>query len=582
MTRRDPRSGDADGLDRQVDEALALANEKATAQRASPPPDVPDPELGWPPPSVARTIRHGAPDNRKAPPPVPDDALGWPPPTLHRPEAMPPEGEPTYPGGGGVAGAGALDADVDVWRRGLPDDSALQGSRRRRHTVQDPRPGDLAPAPDNAPDAHPPEAPLTAWPDARRIAARAARAAPARAAAPVLRALDDALGHVLAEPLTALTDLPPFDTSAMDGWALAGPGPWRLTAGRSGRGILAGTGVVEPLSDGHAVQIATGARIPPGATAVLRSEYGADTGDGWLYAAKAPQPVGFGQDIRPRGQECRSGDLLLPAGTRVTPAVLGLAAAAGYDELATVRRPRVEVLVLGDELLHRGLPREGGIRDALGPMLGPWLRALGAEVSSTRRIADEADALYAAIDGSSADLVVTTGGTAAGPVDHVHPTLHRLGAELLVDGVEVRPGHPMLLARLAPERHLVGLPGNPLAAVSGLLTLAEPLLRTLTGRPEPERRPAPLAEAVSGHPHNTRLVPVTFRYDEARPLRFSGPAMLRGVAVADALAVIPPGGAGRGTEVEVLELPWSSGTGGTGGSGQDDDDDGIPTQEGHA
>ena len=581
MTRRDPRSGDADGLDRQVDEALALANEKATAKRASPPPDVPDPELGWPPPSVARTIRHGAPDNTKSPVDEPDEALGWPPPSLKRPHSGPPEGAPPYTGGGGAAGAEVLDADVDVWGRGLPDDSALQGSRRRKYEVRDPRPEGPAPAPDNAPDAHPPEAPLTSWPDARRIAARAPARAVAKAA-PVLRALDDALGHVLAEPLTALTDLPPFDTSAMDGWALAGPGPWRLTAGRTGRGILAGTGAVEPLSDGHAVQIATGARIPPGATAVLRSEYGADTGDGWLYAAKAPQPVGFGQDIRPRGQECRSGDLLLPAGTRVTPAVLGLAAAAGYDELATVRRPRVEVLVLGDELLHRGLPRDGGIRDALGPMLGPWLRALGAEVSGTRRVADEADALYAAIDGSSADLVVTTGGTAAGPVDHVHPTLHRLGAELLVDGVEVRPGHPMLLARLAPERHLVGLPGNPLAAVSGLLTLAEPLLRTLTGRPEPERRPAPLAEAVSGHPHNTRLVPVTFRYDEARPLRFSGPAMLRGVAVADALAVIPPGGAGRGTEVEVLELPWSSGVSGTGRSGQDDDDDGIPTQEGHA
>jgi len=590
MTRRDPRSGDADKLDLQVDEALALANEQATAQRASPPSDVPDPELGWPPPSVARTIRHGAPDHRKSPPDEPDDDLGWPPPSLR------------------------------------PDDSVRQGSRRRGCNAQAPR--SQGPAPGNGPDGPqepkgpqapdasqtpdgphtphtphenntptPPEAPLTTWPDARRIAARAPARAVAKAA-PVLRALDDALGHVLAEPLTALTDLPPFDTSAMDGWALAGPGPWRLTAGgRAGRGILAGTGAVEPLSDGHAVRIATGARIPPGATAVLRTEYGTETGDGRLSAAKSPQPVGFGQDIRPRGQECRSGDRLLPAGTRVTPAVLGLAAAAGYDEVATVRRPRVEVLVLGDELLHRGLPREGGIRDALGPMLGPWLRALGAEVSGTRRVADEADALYEAIRGSSADLVVTTGGTAAGPVDHVHPTLHRLGAELLVDGVDVRPGHPMLLARLGPTRsgrHLVGLPGNPLAAVSGLLTLAEPLLRTLTGRPAPERHPAPLAEAVSGHPHDTRLVPVAFRHDEARPLRFSGPAMLRGVAVADGLAVIPPGGAGRGAEVEVLELPWSTGTGestaastaestgGNTGGNQGDDDDGIPTQEGHA
>ncbi|MFF7648876.1 molybdopterin-binding protein [Streptomyces sp. NPDC007983] len=579
MTRRDPRPGDADKLDRQVDEALALANEKATAARAPRPLDEPDPELGWPPPSVVRTIRHGVPEPQAAPEDEPDEALGWPPPSIR----------PVSPDGGPAPAPEAHPDGPEPGTKAAPGKSAPgePGPGKRapgKRTAAKPAP--RKPAPEDTAPPTPPEAPLTSWPDARRIAARAPARAVAKAA-PVLRALDDALGHVLAQPLTALTDLPPFDTSAMDGWALAGPGPWQLTAGRTGRGILAGTGAVEPLSDGHAVRIATGARIPPGATAVLRTEYGADTGDGWLYAAKAPRPVGFGQDIRPRGQECRSGDQLLPAGTRVTPAVLGLAAAAGYDEVATVRRPRVEVLVLGDELLHRGLPREGGIRDALGPMLGPWLRALGAEVSGTRRVSDEADALYAALDGSSADLVVTTGGTAAGPVDHVHPTLHRLGAELLVDGVEVRPGHPMLLARLGPERHLVGLPGNPLAAVSGLLTLAEPLLRTLTGRPAPERHPAPLAEAVSGHPHDTRLVPVAFRYDEARPLRFSGPAMLRGVAVADGLAVIPPGGAGRGAEVEVLELPWSSRTGEhsepqrTGGGSQEDDD-GIRTQEGHA
>ncbi|MGO4758459.1 molybdopterin molybdotransferase MoeA, partial [Streptomyces sp. 2MCAF27] len=237
-------------------------------------------------------------------------------------------------------------------------------------------------------------------------------------------------------------------------------------------------------------------------------------------------PVSPGQDIRPRGQECRSGDLLLPAGALITPVILGLAAAAGYDELPTVPRPRVEILVLGDELLRQGLPHDGRIRDALGPMLAPWLRALGAEPLATRRLADDAESLYAAVAGSTADVVLTTGGTAAGPVDHVHPTLRRLDAELLVDGVAVRPGHPMLLARLAPDKHLVGLPGNPLAAVSGLLTLAEPLLRTLTGRPTPTPYPAPLTAAVHGHPRDTRLVPVVFQDDEARPLRFNGPAML--------------------------------------------------------
>ncbi|MDW6061203.1 molybdopterin molybdotransferase MoeA [Streptomyces sp. FXJ1.4098] len=434
-----------------------------------------------------------------------------------------------------------------------------QRQRRRRRQRQRPtghghgHPG--APAPPPRPRPSPARHPLARRPRDRGPRPRTAAAQ----AAPLARPLADALGHVLAAPLTALTDLPSFDTSAMDGWALAGPGPWRLPA--AGRSILAGHAEADPLPDGHAIRIATGARVPPGATAVLRTEHGTARDD-WLYAAPA-HPVSPGQDIRPRGQECRSGDLLLPAGALITPVILGLAAAAGYDELPTVPRPRVEILVLGDELLRQGLPHDGRIRDALGPMLAPWLRALGAEPLATRRLADDAESLYAAVAGSSADVVLTTGGTAAGPVDHVHPTLRRLDAELLVDGVAVRPGHPMLLARLAPDKHLVGLPGNPLAAVSGLLTLAEPLLRTLTGRPTPTPCPAPLTAAVPGHPRDTRLVPVVFQGDEARPLRFNGPAMLRGVAVADGLAVIPPGGADRGSEVEVLDLPWSTAWPGT-------------------
>ncbi|NEC83633.1 molybdopterin molybdenumtransferase MoeA, partial [Streptomyces sp. SID7958] len=163
-----------------------------------------------------------------------------------------------------------------------------------------------------------------------------------------------------------------------------------------------------------------------------------------------------------------------------------------------------------------------------------------------------------AITASDAEVVVTTGGTAAGPVDHVHPTLRRIGAELLVDGVGVRPGHPMLLARVHDTQHLVGLPGNPLAAVSALLTLAEPLLRTLAARPAPEPYTVPLRDAVQGHPRDTRLVPVALRGDHAVPLHYNGPAMLRGVAAADALAVVPPGGVRPGQETELLDLPWAS------------------------
>ncbi|AXQ55999.1 molybdopterin molybdotransferase MoeA [Streptomyces koyangensis] len=438
---------------------------------------------------------------------------------------------------------------------------------------------------------------VTGWAEAVRVAGRAGQAVRERTSA-VRPALElppaEALGLVLARPLAALTDLPPFDTSAMDGWAVAGPGPWRVRPD----GVLAGQSG-EALADGEAVPIATGARVPRDVTAVVRSEHGRLDAHGGLHPTRE---VVHGQDIRPRAQECRTGDTLLPAGSAVTPAVLGLAAAAGYDTLAVHARPTVDLFVLGDELLTRGLPRDGLIRDALGPMLPHWLREAGAEIRTVERLGDRPDALAGAVAASEADLVVTTGGTASGPVDFVHPTLERLGADLLVDGVAVRPGHPMLLARTAPGQHLVGLPGNPLAAVCGLLTLVVPLLRGLAGAPlrqgevaggtpgsgavpdvyetrrvqlstdplEAAAPPGPDAAAptavldtpVQGHPSDTRLVPVRVDAGRARPLSFGGPAMLRGVATADALAVVVPGGAEAGHRVELLALPWAGGGGG--------------------
>ncbi|GAA4857752.1 hypothetical protein GCM10023235_39290 [Kitasatospora terrestris] len=454
------------------------------------------------------------------------------------------------------------------------------------------------------------------WPQARQAAERAA-AGPLAAREETLA---ESLGRTLAEPLTALTDLPAFDTSAMDGWAVAGPGPWRL-AGRVLAGQPAG-----PLADGEAVEIATGAQLPSGATGVLRREHGrveppagpngpggaaaegtapgfpaeqehgsAKTGgragagpgargsvgrgtagagrrsDGSAGAsggepAAAVRPggggllhgsVGPGQDVRPRGQECRRGEALLPAGTEVTAVVLGLAAAAGHDTLLVRRRPTVELLVLGDELQENGVPGPGRVRDALGPLLPPMLAAAGAEVIGRRCVRDDFGLLRDAIRHSPADVVLTTGGTAAGPVDFLHAALEATGGHLLVDGVAVRPGHPMLLARLPGGRHLVGLPGNPLAAVAGTVTLALPLLRALRGRPAPgdgRGRTERVAAELPGHPRDTRLVPVVRRTDGAVPLPFDGPAMLRGLALAEALAVVPPGGVPAGGRAELLPL----------------------------
>ncbi|MET7288078.1 molybdopterin molybdotransferase MoeA [Streptomyces sp. NPDC005573] len=392
----------------------------------------------------------------------------------------------------------------------------------------------------------------TGWEQARS-AARAAAGQPLHA---VPRTLADSLGHALAEPLTALTDLPSFATSAMDGWAVSGPGPWRL----GGAGILAGASP-EPLGPDTAIPIATGAPLPPGATAVLRREHGEADGQGVLHdRSPGPEPLAGGRDVRPRGQECRSGEPLLPAGTTVTPAVLGLAAATGYDRLLVHRRPSVELFVLGDELLHSGVPRGGRVRDALGPLLPPWLESLGAELTGRHRIADELGPLHEAVRDSTADVVITTGSTAAGPVDFLHDTLSALGARLPVDSVAVRPGHPMLLAELPPApdgraRRLVGLPGNPLAAVAGMVTLAVPLLRSLGGHADTEPCLLSAAEALPGHPRDTKLLPVRATGSTVAPLPYSGPAMLRGLAFADGLAVLPPGGVAAGAAVEVVRLP---------------------------
>lgn len=389
------------------------------------------------------------------------------------------------------------------------------------------------------------------WDRARSVARTRSRAAlPATAVD-----LAEALGHTLADPLVARCDLPPFPTAAMDGWAVAGVGPWRLRdgdvpAGRPSAALTAGT----------AVAIATGAQVPAGATGVLRHEHGGVEPSG-LLVERRPGEVAPGTDIRPQGEECRNGDLLLPAGATVTAPVLGLAAAAGHDRLVVHRRPSVEVLVLGDELIQTGAPRDGRVRDALGPMLPALLAGCGAAVTGPTRVPDDFDALLTAVERSaaSADVVVTTGSTAAGPRDFLHGVLERLGARMLVDSVAVRPGHPMLLAELpaADGRtcRLVGLPGNPLAAVVGAVTLAAPLLRRLGASPDPGTRLVPTAATLAGHPTDTRLLAVLESEDGVVPLPFEGTAMLRGLALADGLAVVPPGGVCAGTTVELLSIP---------------------------
>lgn len=391
------------------------------------------------------------------------------------------------------------------------------------------------------------------WARARTLAYEAGRAA---VRAPRRVPLAECDRTVLSEDLRPLTDLPAFPTSSIDGWAVRGPAPWRI-AGR----VLAGQLAAPLATDGTCVEIATGAMVPVDTTAIVRLEESTVDGDLVRGAPRAER------EWRMPGEEAHLGDVLLPAGTPVTPAVIGLAAASGHDTLAVHPRPRAVVLVFGDELLTEGPPRDGRIRDSLGPQLPAWLARLGVEMASPAVIGPIEDTLAAHIaaieraQAAGADLIVTTGGTMHGPVDHLHPALAALRATYVVNAVEVRPGFPMLLATLpnpAGRTTLFGgLPGNPQSAVVALMSLVVPALAGYTRRALPALPAIRLGAPIPGRGGYTHLALV--RRDaagEAHPLSHVGSSMLRGLAQAVGFAMIAPGTHGEtGDVVPLVPLP---------------------------
>lgn len=384
-----------------------------------------------------------------------------------------------------------------------------------------------------------------AWAEAREAVFEAGSAA---AAGPVAVPLAESDGLTLAAPLITLTDLPAFPTSSVDGWATRGPGPWRIV----GR-VLAGDRAAPLAADGTCVEIATGAMVPAGTTAIVRIEDSAVDGGS---VTGAPRRV---PEWRRRGEEAVAGEELLPAGTPVTPGVIGLAASCGYDALTCRPAPRSALLVFGDELLTAGVPGDGRVRDALGPSLPSWLRRAGTDVVHVRGpVADTLEDHVAALRGAveaGAQLICTTGGTMHGPVDHLHPALAELGARYVVNTVAVRPGFPMLVARLPGGQFVAGLPGNPQSTFVALVSLVLPLLAGLTGRPRPELGSVTLGADVPGRGDFTHLALVSLSGGRAHPVGHVGSAMLRGLAGSAGFAVIPPGAEGRaGTVAQLVPL----------------------------
>ena len=321
--------------------------------------------------------------------------------------------------------------------------------------------------------------------------------------------LGQALGRVLARPLAADSDQPPFSRSTRDGFACRAAEANAHAALKIAGTTRAGLVPTGPLPPGAVWEIMTGAPVPTGADAVVMLP---------------PRLVEPGENIVAQGAQARAEDQLLPAGTRIHPAQIALAASCGFSSLPVFARPRVAILTTGDELVPvAASPAPGQIRNSNAPMLAAMVTAAGGEPLVLPTAADTASALDAALaQAADADLLLITGGVSAGKFDLVEPALARAGAQFHFTGIRIQPGKPLVFGEL-PVRNarpvqkgngtkcFFGLPGNPVSSAVTFLLFAAPVLSALSGSPEPAPRFA-LARMVPhadrhGKPGLTRFLP---------------------------------------------------------------------------
>lgn len=400
--------------------------------------------------------------------------------------------------------------------------------------------------------------------EARAILLQAAEAlAPGAESVPI----DQALGRVTAEPVVASGSLPPFSRSSVDGFALRAADTFGASEGlpaylRVTAEILMGQAPVGPVGSGEAQKIATGGALPEGADAVIMIEHTEElTGD----EIGALRPVSPGENVIFKGEDCRAGDVILPAGHVIRAQELALLSHAGILKVRVIRQPRVAIISTGDELVPADRePAPGQIRESNGAALTALVRRDGGQPTYLGLAADKESEITALLkQGMDHDLILISGGSSVGTRDMTSVLIDRLGEPgILVHGVKLKPGKPTILA-MADGTPIVGLPGHPVSAQVVYGLFVTPLLRQMQGLPaEPAFQPsvrAKLTKNVASATGRTDAVRVRlFRQDGevwAEPVHGKS-GLISTLVKADGLVVIPSAREGilAGDLVEVEPL----------------------------
>lgn len=360
--------------------------------------------------------------------------------------------------------------------------------------------------------------------------------------------LRHALGRVLGQDVVADTDLPPFDRSQMDGYAVRAEdvreSPARLRiVGES----AAGRGWHQQLEQGQAVRIMTGAPVPSGADSVQQVELTTELKDGTVV--ELLESVETGKSIVPRGAEIKAGEIVLNAGTTINAAMMAVLAAFGYAAVEVFRKPRVAVLATGTELVAVDQkPGQDQIRDSNNYAIGAYAELAGAIVERLPVAGDETAVLKRQIKEAAerCDMIVTSGGVSMGVYDVTKSALKELEAELFFERVALRPGKPTVFARLPNGTLVFGLPGNPVSVSVTFNLFARTAILAMQGATEPalKHETAMLAKSVKGTVERESYLPVQLTTNDdgeliAFPLKWGGSSDFVAFAVATALVIVP-------------------------------------------